>query len=166
MYYVPYAHNHVNLYGAVVAFEKDVGAEVVCVDVLIQTVKGEEAKPVRLLNRRALEMVAFYETNQQMYPNEPFLVNILGHIHVEQGYCRVIGDSVAFMLTPDVRTWGTQMVFKTLQKYEQIHGPQPWLESVGSSRQTDAQDKDTSPEDATQSVQDSPGMRQRQHTGR
>ena len=164
MYYVPYAHNYVTIYGAVVALEKSIGAQEVCVDVLIETAKGEEAKPVRLLNRRALEMLAFYQANQQMYPNEPFLVTLLGHLHVEQDCCMVIGDSVAFNLTPDVRTWGAQMVRLTLQHHKQTYGPQPWLESFDSGSQSDAPNDYSTPDAVVRPANDSTGRRQKQRT--
>lgn len=145
MYHVPYAHNHINLYGAVVALEKEFAEQEVRVDVYVETTKDSDPHPVRLRNRRALEMLAFYQANQQMYPNEPFLITVLGHVQTEQGCTRIIGDSVTFVLTPDVRTWGAQLVRTTVQHYEQLYGPKPWLQSRRSAMPSNISNSDAAP---------------------
>ena len=80
-----------------------------------------------LRDRRALELIAFYDAHTQMSPNEAFPISIDGHVQSRSDEVRLCGDAVTFHVGPQVRMWGGKMVRAVLREYAQQYGPRPWL---------------------------------------
>ncbi len=106
---VPYALNQVILYGKVVSVSEQVTVEEVEVCVAVQTQEGDTGFAVQLFDRRALELMAFYQSHRQMYPDDPFLISLIGRLAHRDDQTIVVGESVTFHVAPDVRIWGGRL---------------------------------------------------------
>ena len=93
----------------------------------MQTQDGGCGHTVLLRDRRALELIAFYDAHTQMSPNEAFPISIDGHVQSRSDEVRLCGDAVTFHVGPQVRMWGGKMVRALLREYAQQYGPRPWL---------------------------------------
>lgn len=132
---VPYALNQVILYGAVVDVQQEMSEQGVIVTLLVQTERTAEAHPVELRDRRALELLAYHQAQHDMYPNESFLVTVMGHLRTHHGYSLVEGETVTFHIPADVRLWGGQAVRGVFKRYAQLYGDRPWLAIESSMRE-------------------------------
>lgn len=123
---VPYALNQVILYGEVVSVSEHVTVEKVEVCMVVQTQEGETGFAVHLFDRRALELMAFYQSHRQLYPDDPFLVSLIGRLAHRDDETIVVGESITFHVAPDVRIWGGRLTGALLSGYAVQHREVDW----------------------------------------
>ena len=123
----PYSLNQVLLYGKVLDLKHEVSELGVWVWISVQTQDGDCGHTVLIRDRRALELIAFYDAHTQMSPNEAFTISINGHVKSCPDEVQLCGDAVTFHVGPQVRMWGGKLVRAVLREYAQQYGPRPWL---------------------------------------
>jgi len=125
-------HNHVNLYGAVTLLEQEINGRTARVFLTIETEEGAISEvPVLVKHRRALETLAFYQAHQELYPDEPFVVNIQGRLRKVKGSTVLEATSITFYVAPDVSKQGGRLSYRLVDQYIAAYGPKRWLERKG-----------------------------------
>jgi len=124
---VPYYLNQILLYGKVLSLREEISELGVRVWISVQTQDGDHGHDVLLRDRRALELLAFYDAHMQMFPQEPFTISINGHVWSRPDEMQLRGDAVTFHVGHQVRMWGGKLVQALLREYQQQYGPRPWL---------------------------------------
>ena len=126
---VPYYLNQILMYGKVLELNEEISELGVRVWISLQTRDGDHGHTILLRDRRALELLAFYDAHMQMLPHEPFTISVNGHVRSCPDEMQLRGDAVTFHVGPQVRMWGGKLVQAVLRKYAQQYGPRPWLGS-------------------------------------
>ena len=124
---VPYYLNQILMYGKVLSLKHEISELGVWVWISVQTQDEDYGHTVLLRDRRALELIAFYDAHMQMSPNEAFTISINGHVKSRPDEIQLCGDAVTFHVGPQVRMWGGKLVRAVLREYAQQYGPKPWL---------------------------------------